>query len=42
MERDVVPRGSSVVVVDDELATGETLCAVLQLLEAAGIDDGGR
>ncbi|KAL2753552.1 hypothetical protein ACRALDRAFT_1044157 [Sodiomyces alcalophilus JCM 7366] len=38
MERDAVPRGSSVVVLDDVLATGETLCAVLQLLCMAGID----
>ncbi|MCJ1404336.1 hypothetical protein MMC11_007561 [Xylographa trunciseda] len=38
MERDVVPRGASVVVVDDVLSTGETLCAVLQLLNEAGID----
>ena len=37
MERDAVPRGASVVVVDDVLATGETLCAVLQLLDEAGI-----
>jgi adenine/guanine phosphoribosyltransferase-like PRPP-binding protein len=37
MERDVVPRGASVVVVDDVLSTGETLCAVLQLLDKAGI-----
>ncbi len=37
MERDVVPRGASVVVVDDVLSTGETLCAVLQLLNEAGI-----
>ncbi|KAF2807530.1 phosphoribosyl transferase domain protein [Mytilinidion resinicola] len=37
MERDVVPRGASVVVVDDVLSTGETLCAVLQLLCKAGI-----
>jgi len=37
IERDVVPRGASVVVVDDVLSTGETLCAVLQLLDEAGI-----
>jgi adenine phosphoribosyltransferase len=37
IERDVVPRGTSVVVVDDVLSTGETLCAVLQLLDKAGI-----
>lgn len=35
--RDVVPRGASVLVVDDVLATGETLCAVLQLLGEAGV-----
>ncbi|KAH9990894.1 hypothetical protein F4779DRAFT_249814 [Xylariaceae sp. FL0662B] len=40
MDRDVVSRGASVVVVDDVLATGKTLCAVLQLLDAAGIDAG--
>jgi adenine phosphoribosyltransferase len=38
MERDAVPRGASVVVVDDVLSTGETLCAVLQLLNEAGVD----
>ena len=37
MGRDAVPRGASVVVVDDVLATGQTLCAVLQLLDKAGI-----
>lgn len=37
MIRDVVPRGASVVVLDDVLATGETLCAVLRLLDEAGI-----
>ncbi|KAL7799941.1 hypothetical protein V8C37DRAFT_407432 [Trichoderma ceciliae] len=37
MDRDLIPRGASVVVVDDVLATGETLCAVLQLLGEAGI-----
>ncbi len=37
MGRNVVPRGASVVVVDDVLATGKTLCAVLQLLDKAGI-----
>ena len=41
IERDVVPRGASVVVVDDVLSTGETLCAVLQLLDKAdiGVED---
>ncbi|KAG9230083.1 phosphoribosyl transferase domain protein [Amylocarpus encephaloides] len=37
MEQDVIPKGASVVVVDDVLSTGETLCAVLQLLEKSGI-----
>ncbi|KAI0601424.1 phosphoribosyl transferase domain protein [Biscogniauxia sp. FL1348] len=38
MNRDAIPRGGSVVVVDDVLATGTTLCAVLQLLvDEAGI-----
>ena len=37
MEWDMIPRGSSVVVVDDVLCTGETLCAVLQLLGQAGV-----
>jgi adenine/guanine phosphoribosyltransferase-like PRPP-binding protein len=37
MDQDVVPRGALVVVVDDVLTTGKTLCAVLQLLNKAGI-----
>jgi adenine phosphoribosyltransferase len=38
MERGVVPSGASVVVVDDVFSTGETLCAVLELLHEAGIN----
>ncbi|KAK4119869.1 hypothetical protein N657DRAFT_684049 [Parathielavia appendiculata] len=36
--RDAVPKGAAVLVVDDVLATGRTLCAVLRLLGQAGID----
>lgn len=39
IERDLIPRGASVVVVDDVLARGNTLCAVLQLLGEVGIAD---
>lgn len=38
MGRDLIPKGGSVVVVDDVFATGNTLCAVLQLLIKAGAD----
>lgn len=37
MNQDLVPEGASVVVVDDVLATGKTLCAVLQLLTEADV-----
>ncbi|EHK49558.1 hypothetical protein TRIATDRAFT_92606 [Trichoderma atroviride IMI 206040] len=40
MDRDMVSRGASVVVMDDVLATGETLCAVLQLLVKNGVNPG--
>ncbi|OQD78792.1 hypothetical protein PENANT_c080G00113 [Penicillium antarcticum] len=37
MEQNVIPGHSSVLVVDDVLATGQTLCAVLRLLKIAGV-----
>ncbi|CAD6440148.1 6a518c36-a464-4d4f-966a-6cea4503f103 [Sclerotinia trifoliorum] len=37
MNQDLVSKGTSVVIVDDVLATGKTLCAVLQLLIKAGV-----
>ncbi|PSN59710.1 hypothetical protein BS50DRAFT_579742 [Corynespora cassiicola Philippines] len=39
MEQSVLSAGASVVFIDDVLATGETLCAVLKLLVKAGIDE---
>ncbi|KAK0718695.1 hypothetical protein B0T21DRAFT_414742 [Apiosordaria backusii] len=40
MEVGVIPKNSKVVVVDDVLATGKTLCAVLRLLREAGVELG--
>ncbi|OAK96956.1 hypothetical protein IQ06DRAFT_296891 [Phaeosphaeriaceae sp. SRC1lsM3a] len=38
MKCDVVRTGSKVLIVDDVLATGNTLCAMLELLRLAGVD----
>ena len=38
LSRNVVSHGNRVVIVDGVLASGRTLCAVLSLLEEAGID----
>ncbi|KAF2754343.1 hypothetical protein EJ05DRAFT_457152 [Pseudovirgaria hyperparasitica] len=37
MDRDALPRGASVAIVDDVLSTGRTMCAVLELLEQTGV-----
>ncbi|CAG9993972.1 unnamed protein product [Clonostachys byssicola] len=37
MGSNIISKGSTVVVVDDVLATGKTLCAVLQLLQSVGV-----
>ncbi|KAH6695192.1 phosphoribosyl transferase domain protein [Plectosphaerella plurivora] len=37
MGQNVIPKNSSLVIVDDVLATGETLLAVMRLLEKAGV-----
>lgn len=37
MERDLIRPGSSVAIIHDVLATGKTLCAMINLLELAGI-----
>jgi adenine phosphoribosyltransferase len=37
VERSAIPKSGPVVVIDDTLATGQTLCAVLQILDEAGI-----
>lgn len=37
IESFLIPQNSSILVVDDVLATGQTLCAVLCLLESAGV-----
>ena len=38
LEQSAVPKGGPIVVIDDTLATGETLCAVLRTLDGAGVD----
>lgn len=38
MEKGAIPQAGSVVVVDDVLSSGRTLCAVLELLEKSGVE----
>lgn len=38
IERDVIRKGAKVLIIDDVLATGKTLCAVLELMQLADVD----
>ena len=37
IKRSAIPKNSSIIVVDNTLATGKTICAVLQALKAASV-----
>ena len=38
MQRDVIVKDAKVIIIDDVLATGKTLCAMLELLKLAKVD----